>query len=161
VPAGTIVQGYDGTRAWVKDPRGVHDVPPEMARQLDAGFARDVIALLLAAHDGRVRPRLLPDVKADDGLTYHVMEFSSPALEPTMLYVDPATSLIARQSYVAGAPGQPIVEERFSDYRSVEGVEVAFTAAVWQAGQTVLERRVTDIHINEPLASSLFKRPAS
>jgi hypothetical protein len=161
LPGATIVQVYDGTRAWVKDPRGVHDVPEEMARQLDSSFSRDVIALILAAHDARVRSRLLPDVKADDGRTYHVLEFSSPSLEPTILYIDPITHLVAKQSYVAGGPGQPIVEELFSDYKTVDGVQVAFTAAVRQAGQPVLERHVSDIRINAPLDPSLFRRPAN
>jgi hypothetical protein len=155
------VQVYDGARAWVKDPGGVHNVPDQMARELDSSFARDVIALLLAAHDGRVRPRRLPDVKADDGRTYHVLEFSSPTLEPTILYIDPATGLVARQNYVAGGPGQPIVEERFSDYRAVDGIQIAFTAGVRQAGQLVLERHVSEIHINAPIDPSLFKRPVS
>jgi zinc protease len=164
---GTIVQVYDGARAWVKDPRGVHDVPTEMARQLDSSFSRDVIALLLAARDGRVRARLLPDVKADDGKTYHLLECSSTTLEPTMLYIDPATNLVAKQTYVADGPAppgarpedRPIVEESFSDYQPVNGIQIAFTASVRQGGRTILERHVTDIRINEPLDARLFTRP--
>ena len=78
-----------------------------------------------------------------------------------MLYVDPETSLIAKQTYVAGGPGQPLVEELFSDYRPIDGVQIAFTASVRRGGQPMLERRVTDITINAPLDPALFKRPAS
>ena len=161
LPRETIVQVYDGARAWVKDSRGTHDVPERMARELDASFTRDVLALLLAAHDGSVRPRLLPDIKDEAGMVYHALECSAPSLEPTVLYVDPATNLIAKQTYVARATSQPLVEELYSDYRTISGVQVAFTARVRQAGQTVLERHVTDIKINAPLDPALFKRPAS
>ncbi|HEX4346460.1 MAG TPA: pitrilysin family protein [Vicinamibacterales bacterium] len=160
-PAGVIVQAYDGARAWIRDPRGVHDVPNEMVQQLDAGFARDVIALLIDAQARRVRTRALPDVKADDGRTYHVLECSSPALEPTILYIDPVTYLVARQSYVAGGPGQPIVEESFTDYRDVDGIKLSFAAAVRQGGQPVAERRVTSIRLNAPIDPALFRRPVS
>ena len=160
-PGGLIVQGYDGSRAWIRDPRGVHDVPNEMVAQLESGFARDVITLLVDADAKRVRTRALPDVRADDARTYHVLEFSSPTLEPTLLYIDPATNLVARQSYVAGGPGQPIVEELFSDYRDVDGIKLSFAAAVRQGGRPVAERRVMSIRVNAPIDPSLFRRPAS
>ena len=76
-----------------------------------------------------------------------------------MLYIDPDTNLIASQTYLAGGPGQPLVEELFSDYKVVSGVQVAFTATVRQAGQSVAERHVDSIKFNAPLASALFKRP--
>ena len=61
---------------------------------------------------------MLPDIKdRDSGKLYHALELSSPGFEPIVLYVDPDSALIAKQTYVAGGPGQPIIEERFSDYR--------------------------------------------
>ena len=159
LPDQTIVQVYDGRRAWVKDARGTHDVPEPMARELDSSFKRDILALLVAAEGGTVQLRLLPDVKDDTGKALHAIEFSARDLEPTVLLIDPDTNLIARQTYAAGA-GQPIVEESFSDYKAVSGVQIAFTAQVRQAGQSVLERHVTDITINAPLDPALFKRPS-
>jgi len=161
VPQGTVIQAYDGAHAWTRDPAGTHDIPDRMARELDSSFARDIIALLVAAEEGRVRPRLLPDYRAADGKTYRALEFSSPTLEPTVLYIDPATNLIARQTYVPGGQGQPLVEETFTDYRAVGGVQIAFTATVRQAGQVVAERRVSDIKFNAPIDPALFRRPAS
>jgi len=78
-----------------------------------------------------------------------------------VLYVDPETNLVARQAYVAAGPGRPLIEELFTDYRTVNGVQIAFTANVRQRGQSVVERRVTGIRINVPLDPALFQRPAS
>ena len=39
-----------------------------------------------------------------------------------VLFIDPDTNLITKQTYVASGPGQPLVEEIFSDYRVVDGV---------------------------------------
>jgi zinc protease len=161
-PEATIVQVYDGERAWVKDPNGIHDVPERVIRELQTSLRRDVIAALLAVKDGRIRARLLPDVKDDSGAQYHALELSGHDLDPLVLYIDPGTSLIAKQTYVAGASaGQPLVEEIFSDYRPVDGVQIAFTANVRVGGTPVLERRISDIRINAPTNPALFKRPTS
>ena len=158
----TIVQVYDGTRAWVKDPGGTHDVPAPMLRELQASFDRDTIAVLLAAKDGKVRVRQLPDSKPSggDAKAYKALEFSGGTLEPMVLYVDPATHLVARQTYVPGGAGQPLVEEIFSSYRPVNGIQIAFRAEVRRGGETILERSVTTIRLNESLAPDLFKRPS-
>src|SRR6188474_75400 len=80
LPDATVVQVYDGSRGWVKDPNGVHDVPEQMVRDLEAGFRRDTVAALLAARDGSVRARILPDVKDDGGRVHHALELAAPTL---------------------------------------------------------------------------------
>jgi outer membrane lipoprotein-sorting protein len=161
IPGATIVQAYDGSRGWIRDPNGLHDVPAQMIRDLESGFKRDTVLLLLAAHDGSLRSRLLPDVRDDNGKPQHALELSGLALEPIVMHVDPDSGLITGETYVAGGPGQPVIEETFSDYRAVDGVQVAFTARVRTAGQPVLERRVSAITINPALDPKLFTRPPS
>jgi hypothetical protein len=78
-----------------------------------------------------------------------------------VLHIDANTGLIAKQSYQAGGAGQPLVEEIFSDYRLVDGVQVAYVAAVRRGGQLMLERHINVITINPPLDPALFTRPAS
>jgi zinc protease len=161
LPEATIVQVYDGQRAWVRDPSGTHEVPNEAVRELRTSLRRDTIALLLAAYDGGVQARLLPDLKDESGKRYRALECTGSDLEPVVLYVDPETHLVTRQTYVAGGPGSPLVEEIFSDYRAVDGVQIAFTAVVRRGGQPVLERRITDFSIKSAFEPSLFKRPES
>jgi hypothetical protein len=119
-----------------------------------------MISLLLAAERGALRARLLPDVKNDDGTRHHMLEVSATDLDPVVLYVNPDTGLISKQTYVAGGAGRPLIEEVFSDYRPVDGVQIAYAATIRRGGQPVLERRVTDIKINARLDPALFKRPA-
>jgi hypothetical protein len=78
-----------------------------------------------------------------------------------VVYVDPKTSLITKQTYVSGGMGSALVEEIFSDYKPVDGVQIAHTAQVKVGGRLMLERRVTAIAINAPITPALFKRPAS
>jgi hypothetical protein len=144
----------------MKDPRGVRDGGETMARDARASMRRDVIALLLAARDGKLTPRLLPDVKDAEGRLTHTLELSAPDLNPIVFYIDPATGLITKQAFAADAPGRPLVEEQFSDYRPVDGIQIAFQAAR-KVGTLSVERRVTDVKINSPIDPALFKRPAS
>jgi len=158
-----LTQGFDGARAWMKDAQGVHE--PSGAALVEArnSLRRDVVSLLLAAVDGSVRPRLLPDVKTDDGHVQHALELSGGDLNPVVLYIDPASSLVTQETYIAGPSGQAgqgVVQERYWDYRAIDGVQIAF-AAERRMGSLVVKRRVTDIRINVPVDPSLFKPPGS
>jgi hypothetical protein len=154
------VQAYDGARVWMKDNRGLHEAPEMFVREMAAGIRRDVVALLLAAKDGTVSVRLLPDVKDPDGLISHALELSATDLNPIVLYIDPESSLIRKRLYAADAPGRPVIEEAFYDYRPVDGIQFAFRATQ-KVGSMSVERRVTDVKINAPIDPALFKRPAS
>ena len=104
--------------------------------------------------------RLLPDVKEADGYVSHALELSATDLNPIVLYVVPETSQIRKRVYAADAPGRPIVEETFFDYRDVDGIQFAYRATQ-KVGPLSVERRVTDVKINAAIDPALFKRPAS
>jgi hypothetical protein len=158
IEAGGTVQGFDGTQAWARDQRGVHDLPT--AREARASLRRDVVALLLAAKAGTLNVRLLPDVKDAEGHLSHALEVSGRDLNPIVLYIDPQTSLVAKQAFGADGPTFTLVEEQFSDYRTVGGVQIAYKATR-KVGDRSVDRTVSDVKINESIDPALFKRPAS
>ena len=101
-------------------------------------------------------------MKDEAGKLHHAIEFSGADLDPMVLYIDPETNLVVKQTYVAGGPGQPLVEEMFSDYRPVDGVQIAFTATVRVAWRTRCSSAASpSFTINAPLSPTLFKRPTS
>jgi hypothetical protein len=159
-PDGTMVQASDGKQVWMTDPRGLHDAPEPLVREFRAALRRDPITLLLAAKDGKLTARLLPEVKEGDGTAALQIEISAPDLNPIVLDVDRDTLLIRKQSYRADAPGRPFIEESFSDYRPVDGIQIAFRASR-KSGPLVVERRVTEVKINTPIEPALFTRPAA
>jgi len=118
------------------------------------------VALLIAARAGALTPRVLPDVKDANGRVTHALELWARDLNPVVLYIDSESGLITRQAFAADAPGRPLVEEQFSDYRLVDGIQIAFQA-VRKVGPLSVERRLTDLKINAPIDTALFKRPAS
>jgi outer membrane lipoprotein-sorting protein len=154
------VQAFDGSHVWMKDARGVHDAPDMYVREMAAGLRRDVVSLLLAAKAGSMAVRLLPDVKETEGQLSRALELSATDLNPIVLYIDPESSMIRKRVYAADAPGRPVVDEAFFDYRDVEGIQFAFRA-IQKVGPTSVERLVTDVKINAPIDPALFKRPTS
>jgi hypothetical protein len=143
----------------VKDPTGVHDAPTAMRRDFSASVQRDVIPLLIAAAEGRLTLRLLPDEERD-GMRLTVLELSGPQLEPVRLFINDQV-LIARQAYATPGPdGRPAqAEEVFSDYQSVEGIRVPFKATMLRDGRPILDRTLTRVSINTPVDEKLFTKP--
>jgi predicted Zn-dependent peptidase/outer membrane lipoprotein-sorting protein len=159
-PGGLIASGFDGVTAWTRDPRGVQNAPPDATTEARNNLKRDVIRLLLAAEDNQMGLRLLTDVRSADGRLQRVLEFTGSDQNPIVLTVDPDTFKVTKQSYAAGVGGQALLNETFSDYRAVDGVQMPF-AAERRVGPLIIKRRVTDLKINRPLDPSLFTRPSS
>lgn len=157
MPAGLLVQVFNSGEYWVQDAKGVRSPSAPMAGQIRGSVQRDVVALLIALADGKIKATRLPDV-TEDGRVLPVLGVQGTGMEPVALVLDPATSLILSQRYVM-PPGDS-VEERFSDYRNVDGLQVAFTAVVSRSGQTLLNRRVRSFEYNVPLDPVLFTKPS-
>jgi zinc protease len=159
MPQGTQTQVYDGTHGWVRDPFGLHEVPELGLREMEASLRRDTVSALLAAANGDLQARLLPDVVDADGHPRHALELSGPSFDPLVLQIEPDTHLIAKQTYTVHAPGEPTIEEVFSDYRPVNGITVAFLAEVRTGGRSVVQRRLGTIQTNTSIDTQLFTRP--
>jgi len=148
---GALVSGFDGTTAWTRDPRGTNEVPREAAAEAQSNLDRDVIRLLLAGKDGTM------EVRRGSSLS---LEFSGKGMGSILLTIDPATYRVAKESFAAGRGGQALVEESFSDYRAVDGVQMPFLAER-RIGPIVIRRRVTELTINRSIDPQLFSRPRS
>jgi zinc protease len=160
-PAGLLTQVFNGGEYWIRDDRGVREAPEAVAEQIRGTVQRDVVGLLLALADGKVSARRLPDVQSD-GRGLHALGVSGRGMRALTILLDPATDLILAQRYAASTgPGTTsLVEETFSDYRSVDGLQIAFSAVVRRAGTPFLSRQLKTFEYNVPLDSTLFIKPS-
>jgi zinc protease len=152
-------QAYNAGTAWVKDPAGVAAAPPAMRNDFAATVRRDTFPLLIAAAEGRLTVRMLPDEGKDPAVT-RVLEMSGAGLDPVRLYID-GDYRIVRQVYTTPGPdGQPAqAEEQFSDYRKVAGIDVPFKATVLRNGRQILERTLKSVTFNTTVDPQLFQQP--
>lgn len=158
-PDGLLIQTFDNGSAWVGDGKDVENAPPLIVRAMEAGVQRDTVALLLALNDKRVPARRVDDVLVD-GKAMPALEVQLKSSGRVVLVFDPATGLLVQQRY-GGEAGEPATEEHFTDYRPVQGLQVAHRATHKREKNPPFERIVRSFEINVPIEPSFFKKPAS
>ena len=157
MPAGRVAQIFESGTFWVEDARGATAAPAAAATAMRGNVQRDAIALLLALADGRVKARRAADVTVD-GRVLPVLDVDLKPGGPLTLVLDPSTGLILRERYPAPEGGE--IEEAFSDYRDVGGVQVAFLVTVRHPQLGGMTRRMREFAVNVPLDAALFSKPS-
>ena len=155
-PSGTLVQAFNAGSYWVQDARGVREAPPQVAMEIRSIVQRDVIPLLLGLVDGRVGATRAAD-EIDGARKLPVLFVHGTGMRPVSLVFDPETQLVLMQRYDLETA---TMEERYSDYRVVDGIQVPFKAEVRRNGVLLIERILRDIEFNAQLESSLFSKPS-
>ncbi len=156
-------EGYDGARAWSRDPGGevaAHDAPEAMRRARSQAWI-DAHAYWfpqrIGATYGEVTSRVL------DGKRYDVVIVTPQGGDQVTLWFENDTSLLARIEQKEGANTNTTV---FADYRAVAGLRIPFhlvTDSTDAAGRTDPRER-TDIHfahiaLNVAVADADFAMP--
>jgi zinc protease len=161
MPAGPVIQVFNGGDYWIQSARGVATPDEAVAEQIRGTVQRDVIGVLLAITDGRARAERTADI-VDNGRGLPAIRVSGPGITPFSILLDPETSLILAERYQipAGRGAWMTVEEAFSDYQSVDGLQVAFNAVVRRDGRPMLTRRLRAFEYNVPLDPALFTKPS-
>jgi hypothetical protein len=158
-PDGLRIQTFDGGTAWMGDGTVAEDAPAIVVRSMEAGIQRDTVALLLALAEKRVPGRRVADVSVK-GTAMPAIDVELPSAGRVTLIFDPKTGLLDRQRY-GGENGEPVTEETFTEYRPVQGLQVAHRATLRRDGNPPFERVVRTFEINVPIESTFFRKPAS
>lgn len=156
-PDGLRVQAFDHGVVWVGDGKTAEDAPAAIAASLRAGVQRDTVALLLALADGKVRATRAADVTVKAG-PLAALDVELPGNGRVTLLFDQGGLL--HQLRYGGAGDEPPTEETFSDYRAVDGVQVAYQLSVKREGQFPIRRTLRTFEMNAPIDPSLFRKPA-
>lgn len=156
-PEGPLVQVFTAGTFWVEDARGSREAPPQVAAEMRAIVQRDSLPLLLALADGRLTATRTDVIEAGQSLPG--LNVTSAGMRGLTLILDPVTSLILKQRYMS-ADGEGVAEEAFSDYRDMNGLQVAFRAVLRRPRAPTIERRLQTFEYNVQLAPALFTRPS-
>ncbi len=149
LPAGKLVQGYDGAHAWQIAPGGSQAEPLTGlgARQVQ-DQALNFVDLLTAAN---TRTELLGQGTLD-GHHYYKVGFTLPTGDDFVQFIDAHTWLAFHEEYPGGV-------EEISDYRPVQGLLFPFRYVSGPPGQPGTPLLREAIVINPPLDPKLFVRP--
>jgi zinc protease len=158
-----IVQGCDGNSAWLQLPDRTVDVSHVM-NEFERGIALfgggwGVYQQVLA---GKLEGHSIGEEVIDGKKTLGVA-VQAP-FGPVRLYFDPATHLLAVARYQSAGPrGASDDEQRWSDYRSVQGRQFAFSTLIYRDGVKFVESTIQQLDLNPKLDDSIFSKsqPAS
>lgn len=156
-PGGRIEQVLASGQSWFRDPKSGTTMTGNPA-ELKASVDRDVLTVLLrsAAGSVAVRParRETLDGRAVDALDCAL------ATGPVRLLIDPVNGLVLGERYAVHLPGGMVdAEERYSDYRDVDGVMVPFTTTLRRGGSVVAERKLKTVRFNVSIPPETFVKP--
>lgn len=155
----TILQGSDGKSAWIEWQSQTHD-----ATQMMGEFQRGIalfgggLGLYQQALAGKIQAQAIGGEEIDGKNLQGVMV--QTGFGNVKLYFDPQTHLLAVARYQsATSKGAVDTEQRWSDYRAIEGRQFAFDTIVYRDGQKYMESTVKDLKLNPALEASLFAAP--
>ena len=76
------------------------------------------------------------------------------------LYFDATTHLLAAAHYQSeGQHGMVDNDQRWGDYRTVDGKQFAYTTTIYRDGAKFLEIHVVEVNLNSKIDESLFVKP--
>jgi hypothetical protein len=159
-PFGKTVAVLDGDAGWGATPQGVMDLPPAMFQELARGLARNAVVLLQARDEPGFTAAALGAGDAG-GTAVERVQVSHQGVV-TVLGIDPESGRILSMSYRGSGPGgaPADVEQRFSDFREVDGLSLAFTAELVVDGERQGGGALETVRVNPEVDPAEFARPA-
>ncbi len=156
-PSGHVVQVSTPQGAWVVNATGVADATDDQRDEMAASLARDVLTLLIGASDGRIPVRALPDEQLA-GSAVAALELTPAVGRPVTMFVDLATGDVRGVRFsTLIRENSPLALETYDDFRDVDGVRLPFHTRTSRDG-AVIDRRVSSVHVNGPVAADAFAR---
>jgi zinc protease len=156
---GVMTQVFADGKAWMRlsSQERTYDM---LGEELRAAADRDVLKLLLGIKDGTI-PVRPASIAALDGRGVDALECRVGS-GTVRLLLDRVSGLVLAEQYEAQQTGAERVEteERYSDYRPVDGIQVPFATEVRRNGVVLVRRRVREIAFNRALPADTFSRPS-
>jgi len=159
LPFGAIQQGYDGTSAWVASPQGTMDLPSNQTAQAQRGI--DLVGGLgvyRQALTGKLAALFVGEEEVG-GKKVLAVEWNAMAGK-VKLYFDPETRLLVGARYrQTTLEGVFDTEQRWSDFRAVDGVRFPFHWVTYRDGAKFSEQTILEVKLNTKPDPSLFAKP--
>ncbi|HUR20693.1 MAG TPA: hypothetical protein VMZ90_07785 [Vicinamibacterales bacterium] len=153
-PVMTIVNMFDGTKAWMINPMTGDPAPQAMpdAETATAKAQSDFDGILVDYKAKGFAVVLVDQVPVGGKPSYH-LKVTRADLPTQHVYLNPETFVEMRVT----TEGATASETDLSDYKAVEGVMVPHNLKISQNGALVAELRIAKVEFNVPLDDALFR----
>ncbi len=152
LPFGPMVQAFDGTSGWAQAGGQVVDQTAELKEE--QYFGLDILRWYdKAGMTAKPLPAVTVNGKEADGA-----ELADAEGHATQFYFDRTTHLPAKVSF---SDAQSTTEAVYDDYRTVQGVKVAFKTTVTRNGAPLVEILLSEAQVDVEVDPAKFQKPAS
>ncbi|MGB0002570.1 MAG: pitrilysin family protein [Candidatus Acidiferrales bacterium] len=155
----TTMQVCDGKSAWLQFPDKVVDVTRFLA-EFERGIAMfgGGWGAYQRVLDGKLAGQFIGEEEID-GKKAQGVQLEAP-FNSVKLYFDPNTHLLAAAHYQSeGQHGMVDNDQRWGDYRTVDGKQFAYMTTIYRDGAKFLESHVEQVSLNPKIDESLFVKP--
>ncbi len=154
---GTIIQAADGDAGWMRTPQGVMDSPSDQMEETRLDRIRSPHNFLVR-HAEMVWQALEP--REFDGALCDVVHARETPIKEWLVFIDAATHLVRGMEYRGrGQQGPVHAVEILSDYRKVDGVQMAFANQTLHDGEPFLQMTFAEVQINPAVDAAIFRKP--
>jgi outer membrane lipoprotein-sorting protein len=155
-PPVTMINIFDGVKAWMINPMSGSDAPAEMSgAEADTVREQSDFDGSLVDYKAKGHTIELVGTVALGTKKVHHLKVTRKGQPVQHYYLDTETGYEVKVTTEAGAG--PAVESELSEYRTIDGVQVPHLIRVLQGGQVQAELRITKVEFNVPLDDALFK----
>lgn len=155
-PAMTMVNLFDGAKAWSINPMTGSDVPMELSGP-EGEAVKDQSDFDGALIDYKAKGHTVELVGTESLGTkkVHHLKVTRKGQPTQHFYLDVDTGVELKISTEAGAG--PATDVELSDYRAITGIQVPHQIKMMQGGMVQAEVRITKVEFNVPLDDAIFK----
>lgn len=157
---GDMKTGYDGTAGWMAGPNGVQDIPEAQIGEVKKQMNGNIYTFLQHYDHADYIVQYLNEEKTADKSAHVVLVKYVPGDFTMKFYIDTKSNLISKRVGQRNmGTGKVDVEDSYSDYRAVNGVQIPFKVVSQSNGNKIADITMTSVKINSGVKDDVFKKP--
>lgn len=158
-PMGNMSMVFDGANAWMKSPMGTQDMPGSAKDNFQQELISDVHHVLSNFEKPEFTAQYLKEDKVEDSPADVLLIRYTPSNFTMRYFIDSKTGFVLKKTAKGvGASGPTVVEETFTDYRAVNGIQFPFKTIGTSQGKKVSEMTVESVKVNAGVKEETFKK---
>jgi predicted Zn-dependent peptidase/outer membrane lipoprotein-sorting protein len=158
-PMGEMTMVFDGLNAWMKGPTGTRDLPGSQREEFQKEAISDVHYVLQNYEKPDYVVQYLKDEAVDGKPADVILVRYIPTNYPMRFFVDSKTGIVLKKTARGSGPSGPtMVEETYTDYRAVNGIQFPFKTLGTSEGKKISEMTIESIQVNAGVRDDTFKK---
>lgn len=160
-PYGDVKTVFDGTKGWLGGPNGVQELPEAQTNEIKNQMGGNTYTFLQHYEQPEYAIHYLSEEQSGEQSFHVVSVVHKPSNLTLKLYIDTQSNFIVKRAGQRSRGAEKIdVEDIYSDYRAVDGVQIPFKIVSSAGGNKVADVTMNSVKINTGVKDEVFKKPA-